>query len=103
MNMPQRADYAVLEPYASPGPFQQDARRILDVARLPQRGAHAERQRVALRDLDLVIVPSRADHPDVRDAAPGTDQGHRLQSRELRRLRNASMLVQAVFVAKQLL
>jgi hypothetical protein len=36
------------------------------------------------------------------DAAPGADQGHRLQGRELRRLRDARMLVQAVFVAKQL-
>src|ERR1700730_15800972 len=102
MAVAQRSDHAVIESYAAPRPFDEDAGRVLDVTRLPQWGAHAERQRVRLRDLDLIIVPRRPDHSDVGNAAPRADQGHRLQGRELRRLRDARMLVQAVFVAKQL-
>src|ERR1700730_1182095 len=102
MAVAQRSDHAVIESYAAPRPFDEDAGRVLDVTRLPQWGAHAERQRVRLRDLDLIIVPRRPDHSDVGNAAPRADQGHRLQGRELRRLRDARMVVQAVFVAKQL-
>jgi hypothetical protein len=63
----------------------------------------AQHQCIALRDLDLVIFASRPDHSDVGDAAPGADQGHRLQSCEFRWLRDAGLFMQVVIVAKQLL
>jgi hypothetical protein len=103
MDVAQRPDHTVIEPYTGPRPFDEDAGRVLDVARLQQWSAHPERPGVALRNLDLIVVARRPDHSDVGDATPRADQGHRLPGRELRRLRDRRLLVQVVFVAKQLL